>query len=57
MVIFVHNLGIFYGFFIYKALSNRFKPEEVACLIDNQNKFIQFTLEIEKLKITFKDSY
>ena len=25
-VIFVHNLGSFYGFFIYKGLSNRFKP-------------------------------
>lgn len=56
-VIFVHNLGGFDGFFIYKALSNRFKPEEVSCLIDNHNKFIQITLEIEKLKIVFKDSY
>jgi hypothetical protein len=27
-VIFVHNLGNFDGFFIYKALSNRFKPPE-----------------------------
>ena len=42
-VIFVHNLGSFDGFFIYKALSNRFKPEEVTCLIDNHNKFIQIT--------------
>jgi DNA polymerase type B, organellar and viral len=55
--IFVHNLGGFYGFFIYKALSNRFKPEEVSCLIDSHNKFIQITLEIDKLKIVFKDSY
>jgi hypothetical protein len=44
-------------FFLYKALSNRFKPEEVSCLIDSQNKFIQITLEIKKLKIVFKDSY
>lgn len=56
-VIFVHNLGSFDGFFLYKALSNRFKADEVTCLIDNQNKFIQITLEIDKLKITFKDSY
>jgi len=56
-VIFVHNLGSFDGFFIYKALSNKFKPEEVSCLIDTQNKFIQITLEREKLKIGFKDSY
>jgi len=56
-VIFVHNLGNFDGFFIYKALSNRFKPEEVSCLIDTHNKFIQITLEIKKLKIVFKDSY
>jgi hypothetical protein len=56
-VIFVHNLGNFDGFFIYKALSNKFKPEEVSCLIDNHNKFIQITLHIDKLKIVFKDSY
>jgi hypothetical protein len=45
-VIFVHNLGIFDGFFIYKALSNRFKPEQVSCLIDSHNKFIQITLPL-----------
>jgi|BogFormECP03_OM3_1039632.scaffolds.fasta_scaffold00822_2 hypothetical protein len=56
-VIFVHNLGGFDGFFLYKALSNRFKPEEVSCLIDTHNKFISITLNINKLKITWKDSY
>ena len=56
-VIFVHNLGSFDGFFIYKALSNRFKPLEVSCLINSHNKFIQITLELQKLKIVFKDSY
>ena len=44
--IFVHNLGAFYGFFIYKALSLRFKPEEISCLIDHDNKFIQITLKL-----------
>jgi DNA polymerase type B, organellar and viral len=38
-------------------MSNRFKPEEVSCLIDTHNNFIQITLEIQKLKIVFKDSY
>jgi hypothetical protein len=38
-------------------LSNRFKPEEVYCLIDTHNKFIQITLELKNLKIVFKDSY
>jgi hypothetical protein len=56
-VIFVHNLGNFDGIFIYKAMSNQFKPEEVNCLIDSHNKFIQISLEINKLKIVFKDSY
>jgi hypothetical protein len=61
-VIFVHNLGHFDGFFIYKALSDKFKPEEVNCLIDSQNRFIQITLEtlprqgLDKVKIVFKDS-
>lgn len=57
VVIFIHNLASFDGFCIYKAMSNRFKPDEVSCLIDSHNKFIQITLEIKKLKIVFKDSY
>ena len=56
-IIFVHNLGHFDGFFIYKALSNRFKPEEVSCLIDSHNRFIQISLQKDKLKIVWKDSY
>ncbi len=56
-VIFIHNLGSFDGFFLYKALSNRFKPLEVSCLIDSHNKFIQITLELQNLKVVFKDSY
>jgi hypothetical protein len=38
-------------------MSNRFKPEEVNCIVDPQNKFIQITLELKNLKIVFKDSY
>jgi hypothetical protein len=43
--------------FIYKGLSNSLKPDEVSCLIDSHNKFIQITLELKNLKIVFKDSY
>lgn len=38
-------------------MSNQFKPEEVSCLIDTHNKFIQISLKIKNLKIVFKDSY
>jgi hypothetical protein len=31
--------------------------QEVSCLIDHHNNFIQITLIIDKLKIVFKDSY
>ena len=57
-VIFVHNLGNFDGFFIYKALSRRFRPEDVSCLIDHHNKFIQITLQrrLDKVKFIWKDS-
>jgi hypothetical protein len=55
--IFVHNLGEFYGLFIFKALSNKFEPNQVSCLIDSHNKFIQITLTIKKIKIIWKDSY
>jgi len=47
-VIFVQNLGAFDGFFLYKALSNKFKAEEVSCLIDSENKLIQIIPRTEK---------
>jgi hypothetical protein len=55
--IFVHNLGAFDGYFLYKALLNNFKPEEVKTIIDDKNKFIQITFNLDKFKITWKDSY
>jgi hypothetical protein len=55
--IFVHNLGSFDGFFLYKGLSNKFAPDQISCLIDNHNKFIQITLQVDKVKVIFKDSY
>ena len=56
-VLFIHNLGKFDGLYLYKGLSNKFKPDEVSCLMDNQNKFIRIVLAKGKKKITFKDSY
>jgi len=44
-VIFVHNLGSFDGFYIYKYLSNYSEPENVSTIIDNKNKFIQISLK------------
>jgi hypothetical protein len=53
-VIFVHNLGNFDGYFLYKALSNYAKPTEVSTIIDDQNEFIQ--IKLSNLLI-WKDSY
>jgi hypothetical protein len=55
--IFVHNLGSFDGFFIYKALSYLFPPKKVSTIIDNKNKFIQIQLKLDTNKITWLDSY
>jgi DNA polymerase type B, organellar and viral len=43
-IIFVHNLGSFDGFYIYKYLSNYAEPENVSAIIDDKNKFIQISL-------------
>jgi hypothetical protein len=54
--IFIHNLGGFDGYFIYKGLSN-FTSEGVSTIIDKNNKFIIINFNISKLKkIVFKDS-
>ena len=55
--IFVHNLGSFYGYFIYKELSVEFKNNEVNTIIDNHNKFITIILKSEDFKIKILDSY
>lgn len=54
--IFVHNLGSFDGYFIYKGLTKLF-PAFISTIIDNNNKFIQITFKYKKLKINWKDSY
>jgi hypothetical protein len=59
LVIFVHNLGSFDGYFIYKELSlyvhnsETLKNSSISCLLDKQNKFIS----ISHSGIVFKDSY
>lgn len=55
--VFAHNLGGFDGGFIYKSLSERFKPEFVRTIIDHHNKFINITLNIDSGKTIYLDSY
>lgn len=55
--IFIHNLGSFDGYFIYKAISNYFKPNNISTIIDDKNKFIQISLTLGDHKIFWKDSY
>jgi hypothetical protein len=49
--IFIHNLGSFDGYFIYKAISNYFKPNNISTIIDDKNKFIQISLTLGDHKI------
>jgi len=58
-VIFVHNLGAFDGYFIYKALSKIVSPDKVSAIIDDKNKFIQISwnIGVNENIINFKDSY
>jgi len=59
-IVFMHNLGSFDGYFIYKALSiyayeNKHK---VSTIIDQHNKFISITLKTKDgSTIIFKDSF
>lgn len=67
--IFVHNLGAFDGYFIYKYLCEYTNPQNVSTIIDDQNRFIQIVWtgsygshlnrlnSMGKFKITFKDSF
>jgi len=55
-IIFVHNLGNFDGYFLYKALLNHFDPIIVDTIIDEAKSFITITLNINDVKIVWKDS-
>lgn len=60
ITIFIHNLGSFDGYFIYKQLSlfihnnpNERSNSDISCILDKSNKFIT----IKYKNISFKDSY
>jgi hypothetical protein len=57
--IFVHNLGSFDGYFIFKYFTQFFENKDFNTIIDNQNKFISINFNIDKYKTTIKfiDSY
>ena len=67
--IFVHNLGGFDGYFIYKHLCEYANPHFVSTIIDDHNRFIQIVWTgtygyhlnhlkaLGNFKITFKDSF
>ena len=55
--IFVHNLGNFDGYYIYKILNQLCEPNLLNTIIDHHNNFITITLNIKFLKFTFLDSY
>ena len=59
LTIFAHNLGDFDGYFLYKALMNQYKPENVTSIIDESNSFISIKLlsgNNTGLSFEFKDS-
>lgn len=55
--VFVHNLGGFDGYFIYKGLLQVLAPNQVETLIDAQNKFILIKANLGVITLEFKDSY
>lgn len=55
-LIFAHNLGSFDGYFLYKGLLNHFDPIIVESLIDDSKSFISISLNINDIKIVWKDS-
>ena len=54
--IFFHNLGSFDGYFVYKALLDYIDPDNINAIIDDSNKFITITLNINNQVFIFKDS-
>jgi hypothetical protein len=55
--IFVHNLGNFDGYFIYKGLSEQMEPKFVNTIIDNHNRFITIQMKNKINQIKWLDSY
>lgn len=48
--IYVHNLGSFDGYFIFKYFSQLVESDEINSIIDNSNKFIQIEIEVYRSK-------
>jgi hypothetical protein len=60
-VVFIHNLGSFDGYFLYKYLLE-YDYKNTSCIIDKANEFIEinyrFNLtEKKSMKISFRDSF
>ena len=55
--IFIHNLGGFDGLPLYKALSIKYKPEEVRSIVDDKKDFIKVELRVNNDTICWLDSY
>jgi hypothetical protein len=58
IVIFMHNLGAFDGFFLYLGLldNDMLKPSDVKSMIDKHNEFIQIEAKINGILFTWRDS-
>jgi len=57
LTIFVHNLGSFDGYFLYKGLIIEFNPTMVNAIIDDSKRFITISLKLdEDYTIVWKDS-
>ena len=52
-IIFVHNLGGFDGYFIFKYLANTY-PNNVNALVDMDNRFITITLILNEVTYILK---
>src|SRR5882757_1728928 len=57
LTIFAHNLGDFDGYFLYKALMNHYKPDNITSIIDETNAFISIKVSLQdKTTFEWKDS-
>src|SRR6266403_2157862 len=55
VTIFAHNLGDFYGYFLYKGLMNHYNPDKISSIIDESNSFISIICN-NGVKFEWKDS-
>jgi hypothetical protein len=57
IVIYMHNLGSFDGYFLFPGLLQFYAPEQVESLIDKDNNFIQIALNDKDVSYIWKDSF